>query len=375
MLELKKFLKLGVAGLSLYMISASAFLGAHVDSEVAPYVGWRNDSISRKFSESGTSTTSDRLKVRNANLWQIGVAGRFGAPDCFCGCGTEWMSNIYLRGCASYGWYTDGRFRDRTAGDSTISDSTSHRKVRNGHAEDYSIGIGYLYPVTCDFSIGPVGGYAYDRQHLRSKRHHSGGSSSSFFSSSDFSTISTDYSTPSSVVGTSAIASGVPRSLVGSSDSSDPLDTSRRSLNSRWDGGWIGFDATYKLCDWDVCFGYEYHFASFRGKNHSNSSSSTSIIPPTVVARAAADAVPVVLPAVVGDSDSTSTDVDPSVSSSGHHRKHKHGFGHVVYVDARWNLCDCWDFIGGFKYQYYNTRHHNASWHAFGIQAGLGWRF
>ena len=370
MLELAKYVKVGLAATSLYMLSAAAFLGATVDNELAFNVGWRLDTVERKFHDRNDLDISihDKLKVEDANLWQIGVCGRFGAPDCFCDCGTEWLSNFYVRGYAYYGWYTDGKIKNRfheVEGNSVSG--RRHRKVNDGHASDYSIGIGYLFPVTCEFSIGPVGGYAWDEQVFKGKRrHHHRQSSSSFIpsspsssspesspsSSSPFFPSSPSSSSPSSSSPSSSSPSisgspiegldldNVVRS-VGSSDG----DSNRRHLKSRWRGGWVGFDAVYKLCDWDVAFGYEYHFAQFRGGHDRRDSS--SLVPPPV---------------------------SNSLVSNRRHHKGKNGHGHVAWIDGRWNLCDCWDLVVGFKYQNFESKR-KAEWTAFGVTAGLGWRF
>src|SRR5262249_16313530 len=115
MLDLKKYAKVGIAAASLYVVGASALLSAQVDNELSFNVGCRNATVTRKVRDrssssfSGESSDRQHLKVKDANLWQIGVEGIFGAPDCFCECGTEWLSNLYARGYAYYGWYTDGK--------------------------------------------------------------------------------------------------------------------------------------------------------------------------------------------------------------------------------------------------------------------------
>ena|GEM_PF-5578887 len=361
MLDLAKYVKVGLAATSLYMLSAAAFLGATVDNELVLNAGWRNDEVTRRFHDTDTgavdSSIHDKLKVKDANLWQIGVCGIFSAPDCFCDCGTEWLSRFYARGYAYYGWYTDGKFHNRFHDNNgnSVSGGRRHHKVNDGHAQDYSIGVGFQWPVTCEFSIGPVGGYAWDEQVFKAKRHHhhhSSSSSSSFFppeSSSSSSSFLFPSSSSSSSSSSSISSSSIPALAadnVAQASSSFDGDGRRRHVKSQWRGGWVGFDAMWKFCDWDIAFGYEYHFAQFRGGH--NRHDSTSVVPP-----------------VVGSSSS---------SSNHRHHRSKNGHGNVAWIDGRWNLCDCWDLVVGFKYQNYQAKR-RAEWTAYGVTAGLGWRF
>lgn len=314
MLEFKKYLKIGIAAASLCMVSSAAFLSANIDNELSLSLGWRNDEIRTKHHHHGR-----KVRISNANLWQIGAQAWLGMPDCWCGCGTEWLSNLYVRGYGYYGWYSDGRFHGHhnngSRSDDNSSSSRNHHRLNNSWAVDYSVGVGYLFPIGCDFSIGPVGGYAYDQQHFKARRHHHHRHSSS---------------------------SSLSSSSSSSRSSSSSFDDDHRhfSAKTRWDGGWVGVDALYNWCDWNFAFGYEYHFANFHG--HSR--------------------------------DGSNANDENSSSSRRRHHHNKRGWGNVAWIDARWNLCDCWDIIGGFKYQDYQSKKHNR-WQAYGLTLDLGMRF
>lgn len=186
--------------------------------------GWRRDEVNRHFGLTAVTTapTPDTFDIRNKtrqlNIWQVGVEGRYSLPENLFGnngcCNSglfsgSWLNGIFIEGYAYWGWVTSGNFENDATESGIVIDST-RVKERNGHTYDYSIGAGWLYPVTCEFAIGPVVGYSWDRIQFKTNR--------------------------------------------GSAHAT-----------TKWTSPWLGFEADYEMCDWFFDAGYKYHWTRERG--------------------------------------------------------------------------------------------------------------
>ncbi len=97
------------------------------------------------------------------------------------------------------------------------------------------------------------------------------------------------------------------------------------TYTSTWRGPWVGADLAYNwcVCDcWNIRLegGYEYHWANWRG--------TWKLKGP---------------------------DITPCIAFSDH-RHSDDAWGQVGYINAWWNLCDCWDVGLGVKYQYWKSK-------------------
>lgn len=170
--------------------------------------------------------STDDLNYRNLRIWEVGLQGRLAMPE-DCDCENWWLNNFFLKGYAYWGWVTDGDF-DETITISPIGFPTTtffdKGDADDGHTYDYSVGLGWLYPVSCEFGIGPVAGYAWDRQIIRTNHN-------------------------------------------------------RVHLTNKWTSPWLGFEMAYELCDCDMYFdaGYEYHWTRWHSQfiNHNRSLNDT----------------------------------------------------------------------------------------------------
>jgi hypothetical protein len=87
---------------------------------------------------------------------------------------------------------------------------------------------------------------------------------------------------------------------------------------NRWQGPWIGVDFVVNMCDFEIDAGYEYHWSSW--------SAGYDLAGPDVFGGSFSD------------------------------RRHSHdAHGQVVYLDGRWDLCDCWNIGIGLKYQFWRA--------------------
>lgn len=218
-----KWLKRGLAllvlqlGLSAQTLSADygCCCDSEWDAELDLSVGYRRDEFSTKIKTldhcCDTSLFHDKIKVKDLDIYEIGLKGRVGYCDWF------------VRGFAYWGWIHDGRYKDNAIAFLDGTESCIDADV-DGHTEDYSIGLGYLFGFCDNFYVGPVVGWSYNR--LKPRIDHA-----------DF-----DHSNVSCSV-------------------FDGLE-----YTAKWHGPWLGIDFIYEYCDFIFDFGYEYHWAHWDGR-------------------------------------------------------------------------------------------------------------
>lgn len=231
MSSIKKFLLLGTV-----LISAAFSKAAATDSSISDITisaGWRYDDFSSHIHQNIPIGSNEsliggwKLKLTGINIWQIGGQFHLPMPGFFydsCDYDLAWMENLYMRGNAYGGWLGCGKYHETKEYGSGVPSTQYHANIHKGSSFDGTIGLGFLYPVCDEWSIGPIAGYSYDRLHINTKNLES-----------------------------SAIVPGTDYSV---------------KFISTWKGPWLGFDFTYYFCEWNVTVdaGYEYHWASWNGK-------------------------------------------------------------------------------------------------------------
>lgn len=347
MSKTNKWLKLGATwlvlqlGLVMQALPAdcgSSCCGNDWDSEFDIALGYRRDSIQTDVHSAGNTSgsfSSDKLDIKGLDLFILGLKARGG----YC--------NWFARGYAYWGWGNDGEYREHNAFDNNFSSGASNSRnridINRYRTQDYSIGVGYLFDLCwCGgfdgLYIGPVVGWAYDRQQARLGKNH------------NFNTGSNS-------------ASG----SVSNSTANNFLDDLQ--YTTKWNGPWLGIDFVYEYCEFIFDFGYEFHWAQWKA-NWS-----------------------------LSDDSSGSGSFNNNNFAFSDRRHGKNGHGNVVYADIKWALCDCWIVGLGFKYQDFEVKHgkvHNrgtsddfsssssisfndrvrkASWRAASIELDLGYSF
>lgn len=200
--------------------------------------GYRNDdiSINSKVFLPTEDTIKDHLHFDNLDIGEIGFNFRLTMPEYdYCNSGNaslvnEVISSFYFKGSAYWGWSGKDNF-DRNVGTVSPDDFVSTFSVSQGNdrarTEDFNIGLGCLL-FNCDcWGIGLTGGYAYDKQRIRT-------------SSGETSLDNTPF---------------IPNTLY-----------SGLVFKQRWQGPWVGAELFYGDCSWYACLGYEYHFAHYHAK-------------------------------------------------------------------------------------------------------------
>lgn len=137
------------------------------DYEIGITGGYRNDKIEtliNAYDPADTFILSDGLTAKNISVFEVGAIAKMSL------CNT-WL----IRGFADYGWITNGNYKEVSTAPG-FPEFISKGTVDKGHTQDYSIGLGYLFPLDNCFSwifscfpninIGPIGGYSYHSQKL-----------------------------------------------------------------------------------------------------------------------------------------------------------------------------------------------------------------
>lgn len=213
---IRKFFAIAALAFAPLSTQASAFNCAW-DGDLSLTGGYRSDCFETAISvydDEGEEFLKDQIKGNSIDVYQIGVKGR-----AFVCC------QYLLRGHANYGTIgSDGKYTDT---DTLIVDDESEEikaKIKDGHTQDYSIGIGYLYPFASCLRIGPTVGYSYIKESV---------------TMADAKLVDEDIELP------------ILDDLV---------------YWMRWQGPWLGADALYTIGCFDLHLGYEYHWCDWRAE-------------------------------------------------------------------------------------------------------------
>lgn len=280
----KKLMLLGAIVANTAIVSQ---VGAEITNSVETFGGWRRDKLDMTLHghefKGAPADSFYRDFADDINLGQFGLRGVFGLPQSctqtYDPCCESFFnfSNLYVRWSATWGWGSGGHYNlsSYNIGEEEEGQFAS-AKPRWANSQDYDIALGLLIPVSCEFGLAPVGGYNYDRLKYSIRR---------------FSSDSID----------------------------DPSELNGSRVYARWEGPYVGFDAGYKLCDFLIAAGYEYHWVTnFRGQFK---------VPGDYLDTASGDFI---------------TD----------NRSGSNGYANVAHVDLNYNWCG-WDLGLNFKYRYF----------------------
>lgn len=194
-------------------ISTQAF-GIQWEGDLYLTGGYRSDCFGtsiKVLDEEEETLLKGKAEGSSIDVYQIGVKGK----ATFC-------NQYFVRGHAIYGDITDdGKYTDTD----TLPDGESAEvfaKIKDGYTTDYSLGVGYLFPLIRCLSIGPSVGYSYIKE---------------------------------SVTVHDAEFEEEPLPIL------DDL-----VYKMRWQGPWLGADVLYSIKCFDVHLGYEYHWCDWRAE-------------------------------------------------------------------------------------------------------------
>lgn len=220
-----------IAGLALILIGMPYLLLA-VRTPRPPYMefelagGYRRDSL--EWSIEGPHGTPDVLSELEWSDLQIAqVMGTFRTVTC---------DNIYIRVYGDYGRIYDGKCTDSDfAGNNRTHEfARSTAKSERGEVFDVSGGIGYYFSfVGGRVSLAPIGGFAFNEQHLRNSK------------------LNVEIDTITGRTG--------------------PVDGLHSNFRAKWNGPWAGMDFTFRMTPCSGLFGYgEFHWVRYHGTGHWN---------------------------------------------------------------------------------------------------------
>lgn len=180
----------------------------------------------------------------------------------------SWDSCYYFRAAGDYGWITDGRvsrghcFGDISSASSSSNGGHRHRSINgsDNFVADATIAIGYPFFMgcCCEFMVAPVIGYAWDTQHIKTKRDH-------FFNNDASSSFDVSRRASSSSSSSSSFSSS------SSSSSSSGSHRGHNKYRFTWYAPYVGVDLSYMLDDcWSIYGEFEYHFVVRTQEKRSN---------------------------------------------------------------------------------------------------------
>lgn len=183
--------------------------------------GYRTDDLSFSIADpSGTPNVLSKVHFEDLQTFLAETHGHITAWD-----------HIYLQGCFDWGWIRRGKVKDSNfLGNNETDEFAAFTALdRGGSVFDLSGGLGVnVFPWRSGIIFAPLIGYSLHGQNLRM--------------SNGNQTIAPDPTTLGGFCGLKV------------------------NYDTRWEGPWIGFDfAAMASCDWRFEFGYQHHWARFRG--------------------------------------------------------------------------------------------------------------
>ena len=152
------------------LVGCGSYANANT-GQVSFEAGYRRDTINWRLRvPSDDPFLTQNYRFKDLDIFQIGIHGRTTLPY-----------NIYVRGCAYWGWILEGDYERNintyvSPYDSSDFDSNFKMgfgdRIRSTIDDKYVFGvsgaIGYpFYFCDCTIAIAPVVGYAFDEQNIR----------------------------------------------------------------------------------------------------------------------------------------------------------------------------------------------------------------
>lgn len=179
--------------------------------------GYRYDRILthlHAYSPPGTLALKDNLTGKSINICEVGAKGRVFFCDNFLN-----GDALFAKGFATFGRVVSGRYKETIPFPTTVN-STSKGNIHRGNTQDFSLGIGYFFPIDEYLKVGPTGGYSYNFQKIKMRSIKTNGTHD-------------------------AALSGL-------------------SYQMCWEGPWAGCEAEFWLnCITRLNLGYEYHWCTW----------------------------------------------------------------------------------------------------------------
>jgi len=178
--------------------------------------GYRVDDLkmtAKGFDPSLQSILRDTAKIENMRIFEFGAKGR-----------VAFLKNWNIRGYALFGRAREkqGRYVENTRVPFSL-DPVTHTvaRIEKGTTQDYSIGLGYLFPFM-RFEIGPTAGWAWNTQHIK----------------------------------------------VDKAETNETFDCilSELTWKNHWRGPWIGAEVQFSCWEADLCLNYEFHMPSWHAE-------------------------------------------------------------------------------------------------------------
>lgn len=241
--------------------------------------GYRNDVISThatiELPTRPSTEAIDHFRVDNVDLGIVGFDFRAFLPEIEeC----SFLNKFYLNGFAYWGWSGKNSYERVIDLEPLTFVTQGNQKVRT---EDYQIGLGYMvWSNECSY-LGLVGGYANNWQRVK-------------------------ISSASTSVDNGAFA--------------DDPGFDGLVYTQRWQGGWVGLDASSNYNGCLINLGYEHHFSHYHGNFAFPGQEATQ----TAFSNA---------------------------------RKTHNGCGDVLYINVHRELVTCLDVGLGFIYKHFRSGH------------------
>ncbi len=258
--------------------TTNLYAQAPTETEFEITNGYRQDRIYSHINSYAPPTNlifRDKLSIKDISYYQLGLRGNVFICEPMIDLG-----DLYICLETDYAWAGSGTYHEKGF---VPAGMTSHTKARvhSGDAEDFIVGGGYLFDfnrccgiVPEGFVIGPIAGWSYQRQKLKMEHATTNGK-------------------------TNNALNGL-------------------TYTNRWQGPWLGFDATHIVNDFEFNIGYEYHWAEWDA---------------TWVIRGPAN-------------------IDVAFSDR---RKSENTTGQVFYLNGCWKTCYGLSLGLGVKYQSWHT--------------------
>lgn len=208
-----KFLLTSILLIAISIVSTSSLQARLAEAYFDASGGYRKDKLSAEihsFDKQNMLIVKDHLKARDLTLYQVGGKGLIGICDWF------------VRGEGYWGWSDKGMYSDASRmAKRYLLKRKAH--LHHGKTKDFTIGAGYFLNF-CFLELGPVAGWSYQSQEFKVK---------------------------------------TARFITLDEEGSERSKNTGFRYSNHWKGPWLGVDAKFDLCGFELRSGYSYHWAKW----------------------------------------------------------------------------------------------------------------